>query len=137
MNEKQITLIKSSWINFRRINETIAADAFYSKLFYDDPRIKKMLPNDLQTEYGQMTEIITTFIVSLGSNNVACENFLSTLLKKYASYHAKPVHYKLAANALLWTLQKGLGNDWSAAVQEAWLTCYHELEDKLMSAIAQ
>jgi hemoglobin-like flavoprotein len=36
-------------------------------------------------------------------------------------------------NALLWTLQKGLGDDWNEEVKIAWATCYKMLSDSMLN----
>ena len=37
----------------------------------------------------------------------------SALAKRHVSYGAKPEHYPVVGGALLWTLEKGLGEAWT------------------------
>jgi len=36
--------------------------------------------------------------------------------------------------ALLWTLDKGLGKDWTKDVEDAWVACYTILADTMINA---
>jgi hemoglobin-like flavoprotein len=40
----------------------------------------------------------------------------------------------MVGEALLWTLEKGLGNDWNLEVKKAWLACYDMISETMISA---
>jgi hemoglobin-like flavoprotein len=54
--------------------------------------------------------------------------------RRHITYGVRPAHYKIVGTALLWTLQKGLGNDWTPAVANAWTKCYTTLADTMINA---
>jgi len=54
--------------------------------------------------------------------------------KRHVNYGVKPAHYKAVGDTLLWTLKQGLGQDWSAEVGEAWVTCYQLVADTMIDA---
>jgi len=51
----------------------------------------------------------------------------SALAKRHVSYGAKAEHYPIVGAALLWTLEKGLGDGWTPDVAEAWTAAYGTL----------
>jgi nitric oxide dioxygenase len=51
----------------------------------------------------------------------------SALAKRHVGYGAKAEHYPVVGAALLWTLEKGLGDGWTPDVAEAWKTAYGTL----------
>ena len=51
----------------------------------------------------------------------------SALAKRHVSYGAKAEHYPVVGAALLWTLEKGLGDAWTPDVSEAWIAAYGTL----------
>jgi nitric oxide dioxygenase len=57
----------------------------------------------------------------------------SALAKRHVSYGAKPVHYPVVGGALLWTLEKGLGEAWTADVAAAWTAAYGTLSGYMIS----
>jgi hypothetical protein len=46
---------------------------------------------------------------------------------------AKAEHYPVVGSALLWTLEKGLGDGWTPAVADAWTTAYGTLSGYMIS----
>jgi hypothetical protein len=57
----------------------------------------------------------------------------SALAKRYVSYGAKAEHYPVVGAALLWTLEKGLGDGWTPQVADAWGTAYGTLSGYMIS----
>jgi nitric oxide dioxygenase len=51
----------------------------------------------------------------------------SSLARRHVSYGVKPAHYASVGEALLWTLEKGLGDAWNAQTASAWATAYQTL----------
>ncbi len=49
------------------------------------------------------------------------------MAKRHTGYGVKARHYDLVGRALLWTLEKGLGSDWTIDMQDAWKQCYADL----------
>ncbi len=57
----------------------------------------------------------------------------SALAKRHVGYGAKPEHYPVVGGALLWTLEKGLGEAWTPAVAAAWTAAYGTLSAFMIS----
>ena len=57
----------------------------------------------------------------------------SALAKRHVSYGAKPEHYPVVGGALLWTLEKGLGEAWTPEVADAWTAAYGTLSGYMIS----
>ena len=51
----------------------------------------------------------------------------SALAKRHVTYGAKVEHYPVVGAALLWTLEKGLGEGWTPAIADAWTAAYGTL----------
>ena len=56
------------------------------------------------------------------------------LALRHVGYGVKAEDYKAVGKALIWTLQQGLGNDWTPEVEEAWVSCYKILSDTMINA---
>jgi nitric oxide dioxygenase len=52
---------------------------------------------------------------------------------RHVSYDAKPEHYPVVGGALLWTLEKGLGEAWTSDVASAWTAAYGTLSTFMIS----
>ena len=57
----------------------------------------------------------------------------SALAKRHVSYGAQPAHYPVVGEALLWTLQRGLGDAWTDDVAAAWTAAYTTLSNFMIS----
>jgi hemoglobin-like flavoprotein len=54
MTNEQIKIVKQSWRIFRSIDPAIVGDLFYSKLFADNPQVKKMFPKNMEEQYKKL-----------------------------------------------------------------------------------
>ena len=55
------------------------------------------------------------------------------LAKRHVGYGARPEHYPVVGGALLWTLEKGLGEAWTPEVADAWTAAYGTLSGYMIS----
>jgi len=53
---------------------------------------------------------------------------------RHVGYGVKPDHYRLVGNALLWTLEKGLGSSWNDKIKDAWRAFYEMIAAMMISA---
>lgn len=61
---------------------------------------------------------------------------LENLGRRHVGYGVEERHYDLVGAALLWTLQEGLGDRYTAAVREAWTAAYSTLAAIMREAAA-
>jgi len=125
MTPEQVTLVQDSFAKVAPISEQ-AAVIFYDRLFDVAPQVKAMFPVDM-TE--QRKKLMTTLAVVVNGLS-KLESILpaaSALAQRHVAYGAKPEHYPVVGSALLWTLEKGLGDAWTPAVADAWTAAYGTL----------
>lgn len=134
MTKHQIKLVKTSWGHFRNINPEVVADAFYSKLFLDHPNLQKMFPKDMKEQYKKVVYIFNIVVARLDRFDELTADVVA-LGVRHKGYGVKVQHYKMVGDALLWTLENGLGSDWNEEVGEAWRTCYTILSDTMIKAM--
>src|ERR1700752_681403 len=125
MDSTQVKLVQESFAKVARISEQ-AAVMFYDRLFEVAPAVRAMFPDDMTEQRRKL--MATLPIVFNGLSNL--ERVLpaaASLATRHVAYGAKPEHYPVVGSALLWTLEKGLGADWTPDVAEAWTTAYDTL----------
>jgi hemoglobin-like flavoprotein len=76
---------------------------------------------------------IATVVNSLGEI-AAVAPAVSDLAKRHVAYGVRPEHYGLVGGALLWTLEQGLGDDFTPAVSAAWAAAYAALSEMMIAA---
>jgi hemoglobin-like flavoprotein len=131
MTPDQVTLVQQSFARVAPISET-AAVLFYDRLFEIAPSVVPMFPTDMKE---QRKKLMATLAVVVGglSNLDAVLPAASALAKRHVSYGAKPEHYPVVGAALLWTLEKGLGDGWTPDVAAAWTAAYGTLSGYMIS----
>lgn len=129
----QIQLVKRSWKSLRGIRPELIADIFYTKLFTDHPRLRKMFPADMQLQYNKLMDMLNSIIVRL-DHLEDWTGEITAMAQRHVGYGVKAQHYTVVGNALLWTLKQGLGKDWSPELEAAWAACYQTLTNLMLDA---
>ena len=135
MTPQQIILVQNSWRLLRNLDPQLIGDLFYSKLFLDHPEVRSMFPKDMT---GQHQKLIGKFnvVVARLDHLDALQEDLMALARRHVGYEVLPQQYAYVGAALLWALERGLNDDWTPAVAEAWQTCYAVLSSTMLQAVA-
>ena len=59
---------------------------------------------------------------------------IADLGRRHVGYGVRDAHYDSVGEALLWTLEQGLGNAWTAEVKAAWAAAYALLSGVMREA---
>ena len=59
---------------------------------------------------------------------------VKALGQRHVGYGVQPSHYSTVAVALLWTLEQGLGDDFTMEVRDAWTEVYMVLATTMQTA---
>jgi nitric oxide dioxygenase len=62
---------------------------------------------------------------------------IQKLAARHVQYGVHPDHYAPVGQALLWTLEKGLGKSWNKEAEAAWIKCYTILSAAMIGASAE
>jgi nitric oxide dioxygenase len=125
MTPDQVTLVQQSFAKVAPISEA-AAVLFYDRLFEVAPSVKPMFPSDMTEQRKKLMATLAVVVGGLGN----LESILpaaSALARRHVGYGAKAEHYPVVGGALLWTLEKGLGDGWTREVADAWTAAYGTL----------
>src|SRR6516225_3361815 len=125
MTPDQIKLVQQSFAKVAPISEQ-AAVLFYDRLFEIAPSVRAMFPHDM-TEQRRKLMATLAIVVNGLSNLEMILPAASSLATRHVAYGAKAEHYPVVGEALLWTLEKGLGAEWTSDVAEAWTAAYETL----------
>ena len=131
MTPDQVKLVQESFAKVAPISET-AAVLFYDRLFEIAPKVKAMFPTDMTEQRRKLMATLAVVVNGLG-NLESVLPAASALAKRHVSYGAKAEHYPVVGSALLWTLEKGLGDGWTPDVAEAWTAVYGTLSGFMIS----
>lgn len=130
---EQIQLVKKSWSPFRRIDPKLVGDVFYSRLFMEYPALRRLFPKDMSEQYQKLLAMVNLIVGRLNQLDKLSDD-ISELARRHVRYGVKEEHYAAVGNALLWTLEQGMGKEWVPEVREAWTACYTTLSDTMINA---
>lgn len=133
MTAKQIALIKKSWRTFNGINPTTIGDAFYTKLFSDNPSLRKLFAKDMESQFKKLIDMLHAIVIRLDHLEEVTDD-IKAMAVRHVGYGVRPAHYKLVGNALLWTLEVGMGDAWTEELENAWTECYSVLSNTMIKA---
>jgi hemoglobin-like flavoprotein len=131
MNPSQVKLVQESFAKVAPISEK-AAIIFYDRLFEVAPAVKAMFPADMKDQRKKLMATLAVVVNGL-SNLESILPAASALAVRHVGYGAKPEHYPVVGGALLWTLEKGLGEAWTPEVAAAWTAAYGTLSSFMIS----
>jgi hemoglobin-like flavoprotein len=120
MTPHQKTLVQSTFELVAPIAET-AATLFYAKLFELDPALRLMFPSGMREQGRKLMQTLTVAVRGL-DNLDALVPVVKVLGSRHVGYGVMDRHYETVAEALLWTLQTGLGDVFTPEVHDAWAT---------------
>lgn len=129
MTPKQIHLVKTSWQQVLPIAEQ-AAELFYRRLFRIAPETRHLFKGDLKTQGQKLMNMINTAVNGLDELDELIP-VAQELGRRHSDYGVSETHYRCVEEALIWTLQQGLGDQFTSEVQSAWRTIYAVLADTM------
>ena len=131
MTPDQVKLVQQSFAKVAPISET-AAVLFYDRLFEIAPQVKAMFPADMTEQRKKLMATLAAVVSGL-ANLESILPAASALAKRHVTYGARAEHYPVVGSALLWTLEKGLGEAWTPELAAAWVAAYGTLSGFMIS----
>jgi nitric oxide dioxygenase len=131
MTPDQVKLVQQSFARVAPISDQ-AAVVFYDRLFEIAPSVSALFPADMSEQRKKLMATLAAVVNGLGN----LESILpsaSALATRHVSYGAKAEHYPVVGAALLWTLEKGLGEGWTPELADARTAAYGTLSGFMIS----
>ena len=132
MTPEQIDVVQRTWRAVLPVGDT-AAELFYGKLFSLDPQIAKLFGGDMVDQGRNLTSMISVAVGAL-SRPERITLAVRQLGQRHAGYGVRPHHYETVRTALLWTLEKCLGEAFTPEARAAWSETYAFLSTTMQEA---
>ncbi|MEM7224200.1 MAG: globin family protein [Pseudomonadota bacterium] len=133
MTPEQTALIQRT---FRSVPRAAAAEMFYARLFELDPSLRPLFRGDLKRQGDKLMAVLAVAVEGLG-NIEAILPTVESLGARHAGYGVTSDHYEVVGRALLQTLEKSLGQGFTADVKNAWSEAYGLLSTTMIRAAGQ
>lgn len=132
MNAQQVSLVQQSFEKAAGLGEKVA-EIFYAELFAIDPSLRQMFKGNMKEQHAKLLSALAMVIRSLH----APEKIVGAAQKlavKHLDYGVMPAHYTYVGNALLRTLKKGLGSEFTPELRDAWVEAFRTLANVMKQA---
>jgi hemoglobin-like flavoprotein len=132
---RQIELVRSTWAATQPISDA-AATIFYDRLFEVDPAVRRLFAEtDMAAQRRILMQTFAVIVASLDDFD-AVVPVIRALGQVHARHGVREEHYDSVAAALLWTLDRGLGETFDDEAADAWATAYSAIAAVMIEAAA-
>ena len=135
LTPQQIALVRESFAKVVPIREQ-AAGLFYDRLFAIDPSTRPLFRGDMKSQGAKLMAAIGAVVKSIDRIETMLDD-LRALARSHNRYGVREEHYASVGAALLWTLEQGVGLDFTPDVREAWATAYGLLSSAIIAASSE
>ncbi len=132
MKPEQIQLVQSTWKQVKPTADQVA-ELFYGKLFELRPDLRRLFKGDMKSQGRKLMTMIGTAVTGL----TKLESIIPAVQKlglRHVDYGVKEEDYEIVGEALLWTLNEGLGDAFTPEVEDAWLKTYATVATVMIAA---
>jgi hemoglobin-like flavoprotein len=122
LSTDDIERVRSSFDRIWPIS-TQTAGLFYDRLFEIAPEVRPLFRHDID---DQKRKFISTLAVIVGSLDDTSKliSLTDNLARQHDSFGVRPAYYPIVGEALLWSLERGLGSNWTPGVAASWSKAY-------------
>jgi hemoglobin-like flavoprotein len=132
MTPEQVTMVQESFKKVVPIAGT-AADLFYGRLFEIAPEVRPLFPEDLREQKKKLIGMLATAVTNLHQVDKIM-TAVQDLGRRHVAYGVTDKQYEPVGAALLWTLEKGLGDEFTPPLKAAWTETYMTLAGVMQNA---
>ncbi len=132
VNAMQQQLVRTSFATLAVMPE-VAGALFYERLFALNPSFQRLFKNDMRVQGVKLMTMLTMVVYNLPEPSRILPT-IRELAVRHVEYGVKLADYGALREALLWTLEEALGEDFTPAAREAWTVCYDELASEMKAA---
>lgn len=134
MTFHQIQLVKDSYQLVAALPAETVGKLFYDRLFATAPEVRPLFSRTAVPEQSKKLLATLTYVITRLDRLESVVADVEALARRHVRYGVQEHHYVVVGQALLWTLEQGLGKAWTPEVQAAWLACYTLLSETMLNA---
>lgn len=135
VSPQQKDLVQETFAMVEPIAEQ-AAELFYGRLFEIAPNLKALFKGDMVEQQRKLMAVLKVAVAGLDDPERLIPA-VRILGQRHAEYGVVDDDYDTVAEALIWTLEQGLGEAFTPEVADAWVAVYGFLAGIMQEAAAE
>lgn len=136
MDAIDIENVQSSFAKVAPIADA-AAGIFYGRLFDIAPDVKPLFANTNLSKQGQKLMATLSVVVNGLKDLPSIVPAAQALAVRHNNYGVVDTHYAVVGDALIYTLDEGLGDAFTDEIKASWIKAYTLLSEVMMEAANQ
>jgi len=132
MTPEQGQLVRLSFVQVMDRKQDVGR-IFYDRLFAIAPDLRPLFKNDIDQQAQKLMDMLALAIGHL-KNPTGLSVMLEGLGRRHVGYGVQDQHYAIVGEALIWSLQKALGADFTPPLRDAWIALYTVAANTMKSA---
>jgi nitric oxide dioxygenase len=132
MNDRQIILVKESWLVLERQEDFV--EVFYDTLFSIKPELRRLFKRNIHMQGRKILSMLGYSIEHLNDFEKVVPALISSGIR-HIDYGVEILDFAVFREALLKTLQHYLKDDYSDEIKTAWNNAYNLIESIMCSTM--
>lgn len=134
MTADELSLIRATFARLRR-DPMHFGRRFYDRLFAIAPEARALFEENLDSQVHKLMDSLAV-IIGAADSGPTLASILQNLAVRHVAYGVRNKHYDKVGEALLWTLQQELRDDFTPKVRDAWASLYLSVATAMKRAAA-
>ena len=129
MTPEDIALIR---VSFRKLGPALAdvGPVFYARLFKVNPGLRAIFPGNTGSQSRALVAMLELIVKMLDMQDKLIP-LIHYLGERHAVLNVKPEYYPPFGDALIWTLESFLREDFTPETRRAWQKAYQFMSDNM------
>jgi nitric oxide dioxygenase len=133
ITSEQIELVQSSFQQVLPIADA-AGELLYGRIFVLAPETRHLFDVDIRPQARRLMGAVKVAVDGLDRLEEVAP-FLIKLGARHVRYGVRPEHFEVGGDALLWTLEQGLGEAFTPEVRQAWVAAWNVVAGAMVTGI--
>jgi nitric oxide dioxygenase len=135
ISDSQIALVQSSFEDVLPIADT-AGMLLYERIFTLVPQVRGLFADDIAPQAKRTIGAVKFAVERLGRLDEVAP-YLVKLGARHVNYGVEPEHFPVVGAALMWTLEQGLGDTFTAEVRDAWAAAWEIVGGSMLTGLLE
>ena len=135
ITETEIAAVQTSFQKVLPIADQ-AGLLFYGRVFELAPATRELFADDIAPQARRTMIALQTAVEGLHRLD-EIGPMLVRLGARHVRYGVRPEHFDVVGEALMWTLEQGLGDELTASVRDAWLAAWAVIRGAMETGMRQ
>jgi hemoglobin-like flavoprotein len=132
MDDLDVKLVQSSFAKLAPKGDAVG-QAFYAELFAAHPELRPMFAADIGPQAKRLTRMLA-FLVDHLDRLPTILPAVQDLALRHRGYGVTEAQYAMVGTALIASLERGLGGDFTPQVRQAWIAVFTVLAGTMIAA---